>query len=206
MKGFMRKLLFLCIICSHLVLSGCAGFGIVASSDPDVKLRDADYLIYKSNRPLPAERLISEAIEIYQKQNNSLGLGAAYRDYADLLTSPSLAKWGFKNMNFQDKSVTFDNRIAMSGLYYKKSIEAYQAATSLEIEAERFDVLSNIYLNMARISYDPKDISKSCDFFNKSFDAYTENIRRNPTAKVIVVGFNSFPELIATRKKNVGCK
>lgn len=155
---------------------------------------------------LPAETLITEAIEIYQRQNNSRGLGAAYADYADLLTSPTLAKWGSKNTNFHDKSVTFDNRIAMSVLYYKKSIAAYQAAASLEIAAERFDVVSNIYLNMARISYDPNDIDQSCDFFNKSLDAYTENIRRNPTAKVVVVGFNSFPELIATRKKNVGCK
>ena len=202
----MRKLLVVIIICFQLVLSGCSGFGIVASSDPDVKLRDAEYLFLRGNRPLPAEKLISEAIEIYQKQNNSLGLGTAYMLYADLLSSPSLAKWGFKNMNFQDKSVTFDNRIAMSGLYYKKSIDAYLAAASLEIAAERFDVLSNIYLNIARISYDPHDINQSCEFFNKSLDAYTENIRRNPTAQVIVVGFNSFPELIATRKKNVGCK
>lgn len=202
----MRNILFLVGLSILLFLEGCAGVGIVATSDPDQKMRDAYYLINKGDRPLPAETLISEAIEIYQRQNNSRGLGTAYAGYGDLLTSPTLAKWGFKNMNFHDKSVTFENRIAMSNVYYTKSIEAYQAAASQAFETEQFDVLTNIYLNMARISYELHDIKKTCDLFNKSFDAYTENIRRNPTAKPIATGFNSIPELIATRKKNVGCE
>ncbi|MEO7623555.1 MAG: hypothetical protein ABIS30_10875 [Gallionella sp.] len=201
----MRYKLFPAGLFILLFLEGCAGAGIVATSDPDQKMRDAYYLINKGDRPLPAETLISEATAIYQSQNNSRGLGTAYAGYGDLLTSPTLAKWGSKNTYFHDKSVTFDNRIALSTVYYTKSIEAYQVAASQAIETEQFDVLTNIYLNMARISYELHDIKKTCDLFNKSFGAYTENIRRNPTAKPIATGFNSIPELIATRKKNVGC-
>jgi hypothetical protein len=70
----MRNIRFLLGLSGLLFLVGCAGLGIVATSDPMTKLNDAEHLIMVQNRPLPAEKLIFEAMEIYQKQDNSRGL------------------------------------------------------------------------------------------------------------------------------------
>jgi len=58
----MRELKFLVGISLLSILVGCAGVGVVASSDPLAKLNDAQELFQKQDRPLPAERLIREAL------------------------------------------------------------------------------------------------------------------------------------------------
>jgi len=127
----MRNIRFCVELSGFLFLVGCAAMGVFATSNPDVKLSDAEYLYMNKGRPLPAERLIFEAIEIYQKQNDSQGLGHAYRAYGDLLRSPIVAtKYDkiYREYGFRDKTVTFENRVAKSKEYYTKSLEYYQAA------------------------------------------------------------------------------
>ena len=60
-----------------LLMSGCAAIGVVATSDPHVKLNDAENLFITQNRPLPAERLIREAMAIYQERDDPHGLANA---------------------------------------------------------------------------------------------------------------------------------
>ena len=62
----MRNLLLLIPLSGLLLLAGCAGVGIVSTSDPLTKLNDAEYLFMRQDRPYPAERLIQEAISIYR--------------------------------------------------------------------------------------------------------------------------------------------
>jgi hypothetical protein len=45
---------------------GCSAIGVPKSSDPATKLRQANELFVKQDRPLPAERLIQEALELYK--------------------------------------------------------------------------------------------------------------------------------------------
>ena len=110
---------------STLAVLGCAGVGVVASSDPAVKLRDAEVLYSEEQRPLIAERLIREAIHIYEEHGDSLGLGHAYRSYGKLLLSSSIIQWSqfYREHGFQDKSVTFDNRREKAKDYFAKSLE-----------------------------------------------------------------------------------
>ncbi len=83
----LRKILFLQLWASLiLVCSGCAGIGMIASSDPKVKLNEAVSLL-DQDHPLPAKRLIFEAIAIYKTSGDEHGLGLAYKNYADLLRS-----------------------------------------------------------------------------------------------------------------------
>ena len=96
------------------MLAGCAGVGVIASSDPLTKLNDAEDLYQEQDRPLIAERLIREAIVIYQERDDPHGLGNAHREYADLLRSRSIVgKWQtyYRQYGFQDTTVTFDNRL-----------------------------------------------------------------------------------------------
>ena len=150
------------VLCAQIILTGCAAFGVVETSDPDVKLNDAENLLIDQDRPLPAEKLIYEAIEIYQKQGNSRGLGNAYRTYGDLLQSPSLTKWGSKNTRFHDESVTYENRAAKSQEYFLKALESYLKSEKQPLEAEQFDDLTNLYLNIAWVYFRLNDPKNSC--------------------------------------------
>ena len=101
---------------------------VLSTSDPLAKLHDAEDLFMRQDRPLPAERLIREAIAIYQEKDDPHGLGNAYREYGDLLMSPAIVKWEtvYRRDGFQDKSVTFDNRVA-------KALENYSKAGAIQI-------------------------------------------------------------------------
>lgn len=57
----MKKYLSLLIICYFV--SGCSAVGVIASSDPEVKINQA-YALLDSGRAFPAERLFKEVIEI----------------------------------------------------------------------------------------------------------------------------------------------
>jgi tetratricopeptide (TPR) repeat protein len=206
----MRNIRFWVGLPSFIFLVGCAGFGIVATNDPQVKLSDAEYLYRNEGRPRPAEKLIFEAIEIYQKQNDSQGLGHAYSEYGELLLSPIVAtkyEKNYREYGFQDKTVTFENRVAKSKEYFTKALEYYQAAEIPLQEEKHFDKLTNLYYSMAWTDYRLNDRKRSCEFFDKSLAAYTENIRLNPAAKPQVSsGYASPADQIAADKKRMGCE
>jgi hypothetical protein len=65
------------------MVSACTAVGVVSSFDPLTKLNDAQVLYMSENRPLPAERLIQEALAVYQREDDAHGLGIAYREYGD---------------------------------------------------------------------------------------------------------------------------
>jgi len=165
-------------------LAGCAGVGVVASSDPETKLSDASQLLTQQDRPLLAERLIREAMASYQGTGNAQGLGHAYRQYAEFLESPQVAAEPYyRQMRFQDATVTYDNRLAKSAEYYSMAIAQYQIAEKLYRAASRFDQLTNVYYNMA-LSYERlNDAVHACGFYEKALGAYKQNIQSNPTAK-----------------------
>jgi hypothetical protein len=66
---------FVAILIVGVVLSGCAAMGVVETGDPDKKIRDAYILFGEQQRPLPAERLIREAIAIYQHKSRDTKTG-----------------------------------------------------------------------------------------------------------------------------------
>lgn len=141
---------FISAICGSLLLVGCAGFGIVASSDPLTKLNNAEYLFLTQNRPLPAERLIRESIEIYQERDDPHGLGHAHSQYGNLLRSPAVTRWEkvYRRDGFLDKSVTFDNRFAKASEHDSKALEYYRRAEKQHRESAKFDELTNLYYNI----------------------------------------------------------
>ncbi|MES1982088.1 MAG: hypothetical protein V4443_06390 [Pseudomonadota bacterium] len=203
----MRNIWLLIGLAGQLLLVGCAGVGIVATSDPDRKLRDAEHLWVKQDRPLPAERLISEAIEIYQKRGDLRSQGAAYRQYGNLLLSKSLTKWGFPNMSFHDQTVpgvTFENRRDKALEYFGKALEVYQKYEQVPLAAKQYDDLTNLYYVMAWTYNGLNDHDNTCKYFDKSLGAYAENIRLNPTVRPFSPGFNSFPEQVAFYEKKLG--
>src|SRR5439155_17074841 len=62
------------LLSSLLTFAGCAAFGVPPTRDPATKLRTATWLFDRQDRPLPAERIIREALELYQKDGDQLGI------------------------------------------------------------------------------------------------------------------------------------
>src|SRR5581483_10231032 len=126
----------LCAFTSALLI-GCAGIGVTSTSDPAEKLRDAYYLTERADRPLVAERLIREALDIYARNNDQLGIAEAYKQYGLFFSSDSLAgKWStyYKNNGFLDKTVSYDGR-------YTKAIEYLEKARAILRELQKYDAL-----------------------------------------------------------------
>src|SRR5438128_2442039 len=99
-------------------LTGCAAALVPATRDPYKKLAYAGMLYDEQNRPLPAERLIREAIADFEKSGDELGLAQAYWNYGLFFRSASMGRWEvvYRRDGFQDKSATLENR-------YSKSVE-----------------------------------------------------------------------------------
>jgi len=203
-----RPLTQLLVLYGLVLLTGCAGVGIVATGDPLAKLNDAEDLFMRQSRPLPAERLIREAMAIYEQRGDQHGLANANREYGDLLRSPAVIKWEkvYRRDGFQDKTVTFDNRLEKASEFYRKAITYYERAEQQHQQAGKFDALTNVYFNAAWSHLQVGEREKACGYYDKTVQAYDENIRRNPGAKPhIPPGSGSFAEFIGAAKRRAGC-
>jgi tetratricopeptide (TPR) repeat protein len=189
-------------------MGSCAGVGIVATSDPLTKLNDAQVLFMQKNRPVPADKLINEAIATYQSKDDAHGLGNAYREYADFLRSSAVVRWEpqYRRDGFFDRSVTFDNRLEKVREFYRTALESYTRAVPQLIEAGRYDALTNVYFNMAWVHLALEEKQLACEDFDRTLDAYLLNMQHNPTAKPIFTsGFNSLPESLQSARQRAGC-
>jgi len=205
----MRSIKFLLIVFIQILIAGCAGVGVVETSDPLTKLNDAEHLFQNQDRPLIAERLIREATAIYDERQDFLGLGHAHREYADLLLSPSVVKWQkfYQENGFQDRTITYENRAEKAKEYYKKAFEYYsQAESKLKAEAD-YASLTNLYFNMAWASFQLEETSRACEYYESTYNSYNSNITNNPDAKpYIPSGYTSFRALIDAQRNRVGCE
>ena len=191
-----------------LLIASCAGVGIVASSDPLTKLNDAQVLFSEKNRPVPAEKLIDEAVAIYQNKGDAHGLGNAYREYGDFLRSQAVANWEsqYRRNGFFDRSITFDNRLDKAREFYGKALEAYSGAVPKLTENGRFDALTNVYFNMAWVHLALDQKQQACESFERTLEAYDQNMQHNPNAKpTFTPGFNSLPEALQSARQRAGC-
>ena len=183
-------------------LTACAGVGVFEQSDPRIKLSDASYLFDHENRPLIAERLIREAITIFEEKNDQLGLGEAYLNYGFFFRSPSIEKWQtvYKRDGFLDKTASYDLR-------YEKSIEYFEKARAIFTENKRFDSLTNVNHNLGFTYELVGNRQAACLAYERAIESNHENLKQNPGAKVILPpGVATYEDYLAPHKKRAGCK
>lgn len=149
-----------------LLQASCAGVGIVASSDPQVKLHDARYLFTFQNRPLPAERLIREAIEICKEKSDQDCLAEAYLAYGYFFRSAAVESWEkvYRKDGFLNPTASFDNRL-------EKSREYIEKAKPLIEKSEADDLKTNAYLNFGHELEHEGHNSEACEMYAKSLAA-----------------------------------
>ena len=203
----MRKISSWLALSAIVLLGGCAGTAVESNGDPLTKLNDAELLFRQQDQPVLAEKLIRQAMDIYAQRDDAHGLGNAYREYADLLRSDAFsAKWAnyFREHGFQDRTVTVENRMAKSSEYYTRAIRYYSRAEAQLRGERKFGALTNVYFNMATSYYQLQDTQKACEYFDRTIDAYKENIRLNPNAKPYSPT-GSVPGLVDSLKKKADC-
>ncbi|HKB79235.1 MAG TPA: hypothetical protein VKH35_05925 [Thermoanaerobaculia bacterium] len=203
----MRKISSWFWLAVFLMLGGCAGGGVDSNADPLTKLNDAELLFRQQDQPPLAEKLIRDAIDIYAQRGDAHGLGNAYREYADLLRSNSVSgRWAayYREHGFRDPTVTYENRMAKSSEYYTKALGYYARAAAQLREAKEFGPLTNVYFNMAVSYHQLENKERACEYFDRTIDAYNENLRRNPNAKPYSPT-GSVPGLVNSLKKQAGC-
>ena len=190
------------LLFSLLAFAGCAAIGVPATSDPAGKLRDATALFDRQDRPLPAERLIREALEIYQKNGDQLGVAEAYRTYGFFFRSGSVGgKWSkfYRNNGFLERSATFDTR-------YTKSIEYFEMARAIFSAHQRFDALTNVDLNIGFTFELMGDRQAACQAFDRSRQDNTELLRRKPGTRIeLPQGVATYEQFLAPHRQRAGC-
>lgn len=189
------------------ILSGCAGVGVMSSDNQMENLHNAHVLFAREDRPLIAERLILQSIAVFKKDGNNIGLGDAYREYADLLDSPSTSgKWKtyYENNGFLDGFTTYDRRAESAAYYYRKALVAYKRAVP-DFEADkRYDYLTNDFYNVGYIDTLLGDNQGACAAYKSALAAYRENMSENPQAKPYSPT-GSIPNLLDSKMRSLGC-
>ncbi len=195
------------IMFSLLVLSGCAGVGVMSSDNQMENLHNAHVLFAREDRPLIAERLILQSIAVFKKHGNNIGLGDAYREYAELLDSPSTSgKWKtyYENNGFLDGFTTYDRRAESAAYYYRKALVAYKRAVP-DLEAnKRYDYLTNDFYNAGHIDALLGNKQGACEAYKRALLAYRENVSANPEAKPYSPT-GSIPSLLDSNMRSLGC-
>ena len=183
------------------ILAGCAAMGVVETNDPAVKIKDAYALFDQLLRPLPAERLIREAITIYQSKSDDLGLAEAYSAYGFFFRSAAIEKWHktYESAGFIETGATFANR-------YDKSIECFEKSAAIFEKHQKFAELTNIYLNMGFTYEFANQPEKACEQYKKSAISHQRQIKDHPDARVTLPqGFSSYDAYVAAILERLKC-
>ena len=173
------------------LLSGCTAMFVPATKDPSKKLDDAFYLFQQANRPLPAEKLIRESIEIYKKTNDEKGLMKAYWTYGVFLSSEAVGnlKGLYEKDGFLEETIKFKNR-------YEGSITFYKKAEKIAKQYNDTNYLATIMFNMAESYQLDGEAEQGCEAFKTSLDLNREYHLANPKIQFYLpgTGYSSFEE------------
>jgi hypothetical protein len=184
------------------LIAGCSAVGVVEVSDPAAKLAQAGALYDRQDRPLPAERLIREAIATYDKTGDDVGLAEGYREYGFLLRSRAVEHWekAYRANGFLDTAVTFDTRLQASAAYFEK-------AKVLLVRSGKFDKVSNVEFNEGISLAMLHRTVEACAALDSSMSAQRRAVAIDPSLKPqLPKEFTTYEELVLDAKRRVGCE
>ncbi|MDJ0943602.1 MAG: hypothetical protein QNJ30_09065 [Kiloniellales bacterium] len=168
--------------------------------NPAEKLLLAGWYYEERNRPRPAERLIREAIQIYQATGDRLGLGHAYRSYALFLRSDAVKRAAelYGREGFLDPSITYENRLAQSIAYLER------AATLYEQEAA-YGWVINAQLQLGYGHHFQKQTAEACAAFDRSLEVYQQHRASTEASIRLPPGESSYESFVAAMKDQSEC-
>jgi tetratricopeptide (TPR) repeat protein len=164
-------------LCASLVLiAACAGIGIPDSPDPNKKIQNA-YGAIQEGRYVPANRLITEAIEIFKERNDKAGLAEAYVAYGNYHKYP------------------FNTRPPMKKPDPQESVKYFEEAMKLYAELGDKNGVAKCHMGIGD-ALNGVDKKASCQHYDLAIQSYDENGKKfyiNPQ-------FKNFPEMVQAFK------
>jgi hypothetical protein len=166
-------------------------------------LRDAVALFDDTGRPLPAEQLISDALQEYKRLGDEAGIANAYRVYGLFLRSRSLQQPNYaahyREKGFIDVGATYDTRYDRSLYYLGMAAEMYR-------RLDEKDLLSNVYFHMGDVNVLAGNSTAACRYYDESLSAQAEFRAAHPITSVdLPPGSRSFEEALAASKRYAKC-
>ncbi len=182
------------------LLASCDAVGVLQTNDPAKKLSYARLLL-RDERPLPAERLINESMEIYQSRGDRRGLADAQYLYAKLLAGNAVAlleSW-YRENGFRDSTVTFEKR-------REGAVRYFQLAATGFVTAGDFADATNAYFDLGLIQSNDGHSESACRSFNESLRNFNIYLQTDPNPKVRPPkGYDSYKDLVETVATAAGC-
>lgn len=197
MRGTMNALALCCVV----TLTGCAALFGPSTDDPAVKLRWASELFSSKDEPVDAEELIRDAIDSYELKRDHLGLAEAYRQYGLFFRSNAVSKFEdyYQREGFLDEKVIFKDR-------YKKAIEYFNKSKDLFADYGKFDVLSELYVSLAKTYDIMEKRDEACEAFTKSIDSFTRFKHENKEVQEQnTLEIANYMEYVNIMKRQAGC-
>ncbi len=144
-----------------LLLSGCAGIGVAATSDPYQKLDQADAMMAQ-DRAAMAESLISDALKVFEEKNDAAGIADAYHAYGNLYKHPSYhGKW----------KPTFEKLGTYDGTY-QKSIDYFNKAKEIFENKKDATGVSKSLFGIGHVYGIKNERETSCQYYSKALARY----------------------------------
>jgi len=186
----MRRFIAVALLIS---LMGCAGVGLVATSDPIKKLMQAEYLM-QEDRALLAELTVKDAIKIFNENNDELGLADAYHTFGNLYKHPSYhGRW---KPHFE-KAGTYDGS-------YMKSIYNYEKAMKLFKKHNIGNGVTKCLVGIGNVYGIKGDTKKECEYYDKALDYYWQSKKEGTFGIEPVINnpnYNNLGDLIESFKE-----
>ena len=189
------RLATLCVLVL-VFLTACSGVGVVATSDPERKLAQAEEMI-SSGRIGQARRLMDEAAELYTASGDQMGLAEAYRQTAFLIR---IYGEGALLAPPNPQVTTLDTVTA------DKSNGFFERAVAIQRSLNDYGLVSHLKYNIG-VNYALSDRPReACSSFDESLAAFATEKRRRPEHDPqLPPGIASFEEFIDQAKMEAGC-
>ncbi|WP_341898704.1 hypothetical protein [Ferrovibrio terrae] len=178
------------------VLAGCSAVGVIASSDPRVKVGQAEEM-QRQGRIFRAKQLLDEAAVIAQKDGNEVSTAEVYRGYGLF----------YRDGGSGEAILAMPGRSGTAtGEGFAKAQDYFAQAAVLFEKHKVYDRLSNVHFLMAQISNRTNDKAAACASLDQSLVANRQAMAAHPDRKIVLLpGIGSFEEGITRAKSEIGC-
>jgi len=185
-------------------LHGCAAALVPETGDPRTKLIQAREM-RRVTRPIAEEKLIREAIELSQQQNDLVRLGEAQHMYAEFLRSP-----GFNNQFFSEQRVKLAGGAGIeteARRYLQQAEKSYSSAEPVMQAKGDLFAQSNLWWRLSTVYWALGEMARTCEAMSKSLDLHQNGQQLDPSRKVqLPSGYKSYGDWIASNRTRAGCR
>ena len=190
------------VVSSLVVISmlwGCTAAGVLETDDPYKKLAQAEEA-ERTGRIAISQRLLLEAIEIFEKGDDYPGLAEAYRRYGFLLRI-----YGEETVIDRDPSSRSLETTNEDGRQ-DKAIAYFEYSLRVSETHGLYGLVTNLHYVIGQTQFFAGRQKEACLSFDASLAAYRTAAEKFPDREVeLPSGFSSYQEFIAVSKEEIGC-